>query len=326
MKSSKYLTLFIGLFIGLNTVLFVVLQKYYLLLLHQTIFYCQEMAKTLSLSLPSNTGVVLFSFISAVLLIAVIKFIRTTAKIFNLRKNLIKNTTENTRLTQLLKKLRLESQVVVVNSQKPYAFCFGVRKPKIYVSTTLIEILLVQELEVVLLHEKYHLENRDTTTLMMATIFESLLPFFPLISDFIHQYRIERELAADKAACEAAEGSKHLSTVLAKLLRFDMERAHVVVPAIADASTLETRIKRLTNKKYSSRQLRFKNVVTSLASVSFLFVLALTPIQAFELHSEDRDVMMVCTQWGSCESACRDSSAKILQSSVVLYGPFNTLP
>lgn len=326
MKLHKYLTLFIGLFVGLNAILFVVFQKYYFLLLHHTIFYCQEMARTLAIRLPGNSGVVVFSLLSAILLATVIKFVVTAIGIYTLRKNLMDNITENSLLTQLSKKLNVQSRVLVVNSLNPFALCFGIRRPKIYISTKLIKMLSIRELEVVLLHEKYHLENRDTQTLMLATIFESLLPFFPLISDFIRQYRIERELSADGAASEAVEGNKHLSTALAKLLRFNLKPAYIRVPAIADIDTLETRIKRLTNKSYSSRQFRLRNILVSFTTVGFLLLLALMPVHAFELHSEERDIMMVCTQGQSCESTCRDSGARVLQSSNALYSSATTLP
>jgi beta-lactamase regulating signal transducer with metallopeptidase domain len=34
-----------------------------------------------------------------------------------------------------------------------------------------------EELEVILRHEKYHLEHRDGLTLLLATVVESLFPF-----------------------------------------------------------------------------------------------------------------------------------------------------
>src|SRR3989344_8033418 len=167
MKLNKYLAIFIGLFVSLNAILFVVFQKYYLLLLHHTIFYCQEMVKTLAVQWPSNTGIVVFSFLSLILLEALFKFFLTVIKIVRLKKNLTENIMESTLTTSLLNKLGLNSRVIVVHSGKPFAFCFGVRQPNIYLSTKLTEILSAQELEVVLLHEKYHLEHRDTLTLMV---------------------------------------------------------------------------------------------------------------------------------------------------------------
>lgn len=295
MKLNKYLILFIGIFVGLNTILFVVLQKYFLIFLHHTIYYCQEMVKTLSFRLPGNIGMVVFSILLLILITALIKFILTVVRVYNLRKDLLRNSIEDMSMSQILNRLDLESRVKIVNSTKPYALCFGVREPKIYLSTKLIKMLSIKELEVVLRHEKYHLEHRDTLTLMLATIFESLLPFFPLISDFIRQYRIDRELSADEAASLGIGGNKHLSSVLTKLLKYEPGFAFIASPAIADVDTLEARIQRLINTSVVSRKFHFKNVAISSLSVGFLFFLALSPVNAVELHTEGHDVMMVCT-------------------------------
>ena len=308
MKLNKYLILFVGLFVGLNTLLFVVLQKYFPLFLHHVIYYCQEMAKTLAFRLPGNIGMIIFSLLLLAPLTAFVKFVLTIAKIYRFRKHLSGNSIKDASLTKVLDKLNLESRVAIVNSSKPYALCFGVRDPKIYLSTKLMAMLSTKELEVVLRHEKYHLEHRDTLTLMLATIFESLLPFFPLISDLIKQYRIERELLADKAASVGIEGNKHLSSILTKLLKHEPSFAFVIAPALADIDTLEARIKRLANIPIFSRKFDFKNVVISLLSIGFLFLLALTPVNATELHTQDHDVIMICTSGSECTSHCGENA------------------
>ena len=304
MKLNKHLILFVGLFVGLNVILLAVFKKYYLLLLHHTIFYCREMAKTLAIRLPASSGTVVFLFLSLIILTAIIKFIVMVVKIYKMRKNLLENITDNTPLTKLINKMNLESRVLVVNSPKPFAYCFGIQ-PKIYISTKLVEMLSAGELEVVLRHEKHHLDNRDTLTMMLAGIIESLLPFFPLISDIIRQYRIERELSADGAAGAGVKGNKHLTKVLIKLLKFEPDYSYSAVPAIASMDILEARIKRLTYKTESTAQFSYRNIAVSLASFSFLLFLVLIPINAVEFHTEDHDFMMVCTQAQSCENVCR---------------------
>ena len=254
------------------------------------------MAETLALRLPGNTGIVVFSLLTAILIITIIKFIFALIKVYTFKKNLSDNKTENSILTQIIKKINLESRVLVINSSKPFALCFGFKQSKIYLSTKLIDILSIAELETVLKHEKYHLENRDTITLMLAVVFESLLLFFPLISDLIRQYRLERELSADKAALAGLNGNIHLSSALSKLLKFDLKNSISAVPALADTETLETRIKILTNIPYTSGRFRIKNILISLISVSVLLLLVFTPVNAVESHKNNQDIVIVCPQ------------------------------
>ena len=91
---------------------------------------------------------------------------------------------------------------MTIQSEKPFAFCFGIRSPKIYVSSALISLFTKDEFETILCHEKHHLESRDALTLLVAHMVESLFPFFPLLSDLIMAYRTEREMLADRAATQ----------------------------------------------------------------------------------------------------------------------------
>lgn len=316
MKLNKYLIAFIRLFVGMSIILFTVLQKYFLLLLHHTIYYCQEMAKTLSVRLPGNTGIIVFALLLGILAFTVVKFILTVIKIYRFRKSLSNTVSESTQVSILLHKLNLQNRVLVVNTSRPFALCFGMRNPKIYVSTKLVEMLSPAELEVVLHHENYHLKHWDTVTLMLATIFESLLPFFPLISDLIRQYKTERELSADKAASFSLGGDKHLASALTKLLQYEPQTAFVAVPAIADPDTLEVRIKRLINKQYFYKRFKFNNILISFASVGFLLTLTLTSVNAVELHTEKHDVVFVCN----------NSEITPLQSTAPLYTPTSQIP
>ena len=69
MRLNKYLITFTGLFAGVSLMIFVVLQKYFLLLLHHTIYYCKEMAETLAVRFPGGTGIIVFAIISIILTI-----------------------------------------------------------------------------------------------------------------------------------------------------------------------------------------------------------------------------------------------------------------
>ncbi len=279
------------------------------------------MAKTLAIKLPGNLSLIIFSFLALIVLISASKFIVAIIKIVTFKNSLHENKSVIKKLDRLLAKTNLQSKVVVISSFKPLAFCFGIVTPKVYISTKMIKILSEQELETVLRHEKYHLENRDTLILLLANIFESLLPFFPLIADIIRQYRIERELLADGAASIGLNGERHLSVALSKLLKHDLKYNYAFLPAIADMDTLELRIRRLKHIPTKNNKFRVKNVLVSFMSGAFLFLLAIMPVSAVELHTESDDAMVICNQSHTCIATCQDFKSAVLQSSAIPFSP-----
>ncbi|EKE06320.1 MAG: hypothetical protein ACD_19C00017G0020 [uncultured bacterium] len=282
MRLNKYITIFVGIFLGLNTILFVVLQKYFLVALHHSITFCQEMVKVLSVNLFKNTSQVIFLMLSMIISITIIKLFITIRRIYLLKIDLNKsivNTSDN---------------ITIVNSAKPYAFCFGIRSPKIYISTKLVQMLTKKELEVVIVHENYHLKNHDTITLMLANIFESLVPYFPLISDVIRHYKIERELLADQAAILYQNNDANLVNVLKKLIKYEPQFNYAGIPAIAEIDTLEARINKLTTSKDFNKKFNWNNLIISTISLIFLLVLIFIPINSVEVHSKGSDTVILC--------------------------------
>ncbi len=282
MKLSNQLLIFTGLFMGVNAILFIVLHKYFIILFHHTVTFCQEMAKTVMSGLPNNFGIFIILILSFIVLASIFKFLIVIINMSLLRKKLNKNI------------LNVNSNYITINSQKPFAFCFGIIKPKIYVSKKLVQILSKSEFRSVLLHEKYHLQKHDTLTLLIATVVESLTPHVPLFKDIIKNYKIERELMADKSAILELGSSNPLISALKKLLKYESQIDFVGVPAIADIDTLEPRIKRLVNNEHFIKKFKFKNIIISLLSIIFLVILALVPVNTLEIHAMNSDSIILC--------------------------------
>ena len=324
MRLNKYFIAFTGLFVGISFMMVIAAKKYFPLLLHQTIYYCKEMADSLGFRFPGGIGIILFSILSIILAYTLIKSIATGLAMYRFRKGLQQNSINNARFATLFNKLGLQSKVKIVESSRIFAVCFGLWIPKIYLSTKLIKMLTKDELEVVLRHEKCHLKNKDTITLVLATVFESLLPFVPIISDLIRKYKTDRELLADREAGLIHNGDKHLSNVFTKFLTSEPQFAFPPAPAIVDIQTLEARICRLTRRKYRHKLFGLKNSLISTISIGFLLFLAFTPVNAVELHVDDHDVMVICTATQSCNTACKKSEVIMEQTSVHLYTPITT--
>ena len=282
MKLTKQLLIFTGLFIGINAIFFAVLHKYFLILLHHTVTFCQDMAKTVTSGLPNNFGIFIILLLSFIVLTSIFKLLVVMVNMSFLRKKINNNI------------LNVNNSYVTIDSPKPFAFCFGIIKPKIYVSKKIIQILSNRELESVLLHEKYHLQKHATFTLLIATVFESLTPYLPLVKDIIKNYKIERELMADKSAILELGSSNDLINVLKKLLKYESQIDFAGVPAIADIDTLEPRINKLVNNIHFIKKFKFKNIIISFLSITFLVSLALVPINTSEIHNKDSDSVILC--------------------------------
>lgn len=295
MKVNKHLFIFVSIFFLLGTSASIVMYKFFPLLIHHTIYFCQKMTHALSLKIPGNMGMLFFTIILTVLLCTLIKFLATLLKIYRFRSHLLKNTSSLVPFAPLLKKLNLANKIVTIKSEKPFAFCFGIRSPKIYISTQLLSLVTKSELKTILLHEQYHLVHRDALTLLIANIGASLFPFFPLLSDLIMAYRTEREMLADQAAILGGI-NKNLISIFNKLLLYGPDRNYAMIPAIADPHTLEARIRSLMHGSLYHPIISWKNALLSLFSLAVIFLFVIIPVGATELHIDGHDVMVFCVQ------------------------------
>lgn len=262
------------------------------------------MVNTLPIRLPGNlgkAGVLIFLMMFAFI---ILKFVVTWIKVLRMKNHLHSSLVHTDKIKLLTKKLNLQNKTFVYQNNRPSAFCFGFKNPKIYISTGLIHILSDVELEAVLRHERYHLKNKDALMLFFASITQSLFPFFPIISDITKSYHIQREIAADESVIKDMQNPKSLISVLGKLIAYEPRNTLTFAPAIADWDTLEIRIKKLVKRKFEYRRISLGKIVISLVSFIILGALALTPVNAVEFHDKGKDVMVLCAQSQSCKSWC----------------------
>ena len=320
-RINKNLIIFAGLILLLGTSSLVFLQKLSPLLSH-TIYYCQSIINSLTMPIPYYLGAIPFLLFFIFVLIATVKLLIVYVKVQFLRKKLTRQFKFNTGFNKLLIKLHLTDKTYLIENEKQFAFCLGVRHPKIYVSTGLLDSVTLQEAEAVLRHERYHLRNRDTLTMLIASIGQSLFPFFPLISDFLRNYRVEREIKADAEAIQGQASEKPLVSILKKLLAMPSV-AMMTHAAIADHDTLEPRIRALVGKDFRFRTFKLKHVFISLFSVFVMSIITLAPVQAVEIHHQGEDAMMICPQNDKCLNACKReySTNRNNYSENVMYTP-----
>ena len=306
-KVSKYLWIFLGLFGVLTILIFGAGEKYLPFLFHKTIYLCKHVIEATPLKpLQGNFKLITASVILALLIYVVVRLAATAIGIFKEKLNLTQKAVMSERINLISAKLGLQNQIRVIKDDKLLAFCFGVFNPKIYLSTKMVDVLSISELEVVIRHEQYHLLNKDTFVMLFAKFGALLFPFLPLISDITHRYLMQREVQADLFAhANISARKKDLIAVLIKILSSEPSPALLLASNLGEYETLELRINLLLERNSSYPSFSVSNILISVLSLLLLGILFVTPVRAIEYHAEGQDAVMACIDpFGSCKNAC----------------------
>lgn len=141
---------------------------------------------------------------------------------------------------------------------EPFALTHGLRRPRILISTGLIETLTGAELAAVLAHERSHLSSRDPLRMLAVRLlagYAILLPIAPRLADRV---ALGRELAADRDAVAHA-GRAAVAGALLKLAEAPLPRALAPSPAMGarrgSENSLQDRVAHLEDGRPPRRRL-----------------------------------------------------------------------
>lgn len=109
--------------------------------------------------------------------------------------------------------------VLYIHDPRPLAFCCGLWRPRIVVSSGLVSLLTTQELKAVLQHERQHLIRRDPLRLTLLRAAAGAMFYVPLADDLRRRCEVSIELAADQAAL-ASNSLRGLAGALLKSTRY----------------------------------------------------------------------------------------------------------
>ncbi|HLQ33614.1 MAG TPA: M56 family metallopeptidase [Chloroflexota bacterium] len=141
----------------------------------------------------------------------------------------------------------------VVESEDVFALCQGYLRPRVVLSTGLLELLSEEELEAVILHERFHLANRDPLKMLLARVAADAFFFMPIVAELAERYLCVKEIDADRAAMAAQRDAIPMTSAFCKVAR---SRQHLPVSAVAAVGSLlqatEERIAHLTSGRASS--------------------------------------------------------------------------
>jgi hypothetical protein len=109
--------------------------------------------------------------------------------------------------------------VLVIDHERPVAFCAGLFRPRVYVSTAAVETLDQQALSAVLDHERAHRHRHDPLRLSAGRVLVRALFFVPGVRKLAAHHESLAELSADEFV---VAGSPHARRALARaMLAFD---------------------------------------------------------------------------------------------------------
>ena len=121
------------------------------------------------------------------------------------------------RLRPIARALGIEPYVDVVAMDQPTAFCYGFWKPRVLVTTGLLESLDDEETTAVLIHEWAHLRSRAPLQLLLSRALAKAMFFLPIARDLSNRFELAQEIAADAEVVRICGERYGLARALLKL-------------------------------------------------------------------------------------------------------------
>jgi Zn-dependent protease with chaperone function len=165
-----------------------------------------------------------------------------------------------------------KTQVVLIQSPQPIAFCFGFLRPRICLSTSLIELLSPPQLQAALLHENYHRLRFDPLRILLIEAIGTALFFLPVIQEWRTLYKIKLELDADRYAVDRV-GKPALAGALHRLLSYATVPISVPSVITAGISANSARIAALLGERSAPQQISGRSLLRSTAIIWVLCLL-----------------------------------------------------
>ena len=98
--------------------------------------------------------------------------------------------------------------VFVIDDERPDAFCAGLLRPRVYLTTGALAGLDAPALDAVLVHEREHARRRDPLRLATSRVIARSLFFLPAIRELRRGQKMLAEVSADESAVSAAAGDR----------------------------------------------------------------------------------------------------------------------
>jgi hypothetical protein len=110
------------------------------------------------------------------------------------------------------------NDALVIDDERPQAFCAGLFRPRVYVSSGAVALLDESALDAVLAHEAHHARCHDPLRLAVGRILARALFFVPGLHELVRRQQALAELGADESAIQVAP--EHRSALARAMLTF----------------------------------------------------------------------------------------------------------
>lgn len=182
---------------------------------------------------------------------------------------------------------RLGDRLVVVDQDVPTAFCIGLARPRVVLTTALLDRLSAESLLAVLAHEGSHRRRHDPLRAALARSLARALFYLPWLRDLAEGALVENEVSADADAVKLA-GQDSLAAALLAMLGYPSPQG---TAAMAGPEVLELRLEALETHERPALRANRRRVVLSvvmtaivLASLAWLPYLDRDHVVVFPVH------------------------------------------
>jgi beta-lactamase regulating signal transducer with metallopeptidase domain len=192
-------------------------------------------------------GLVLFFCFS---IVKIVKFRNLTTKFIkaNLKK---KKKNLSVKLKDIIDSVDLEGQLIEIDSRSLVIFCFGWHKPKVCISSGLVNYLSRSELKAVLLHEKHHLDVHEPLKIFIVKLINRILFFVPGLKMLARQYLTFSEMSADQQATNDFQDKVPLARALYKIIKQEEQVSMQNSLALSFFSSITgARVNKLVDNRY----------------------------------------------------------------------------
>ena len=282
---------------------------------------CFEVIKNVQEHIHINTQVIIGAFVIATITIstflAIFQFINFLFSYYHLNTQTnYTGSNYKSKLNKLLKKHNIQPQTIsILDNNKLTAYTFGLFRPKIVISRPLLQKLTVKQLEAVILHELFHIQNRHTLWLLIIRTISSFLFFIPIFKYLYSQLKTEFEISADAYVEKVQKTNTYLRQAIVLNLVYRTDSFTYFV-----SSPIEKRVEYLVNKKSSFDKISIWQL--SLSIVSFFLMLGIVinnPRQVLaQFAAEDSTI---CKSQTNCESQGCLENASVQKDTFTIFVP-----
>lgn len=178
----------------------------------------------------------------------------------------------SSRLTMAAARAGVSGPVFEVADHDAYAFTYRIWRPRIVVSTGLVETATSDELAAVLHHEDSHVRNRDPLKVLALRTWTAAFFLLPVVGSLFDRILDRQELKADRAAVRAC-GVSPVAGALLKAVGQPAAGHGTALAALGGPALLEARITQLETG-HGPRLLTAVNSTTLLASAPGIGLIA----------------------------------------------------